>query len=296
MLSFILGAGSGSGSGGTKDHTKLANRDLADQHPISAITGLSEALANRPQGISFPNIASLVSTLNSASLSTYAIGQPFYLRQVTTPDYWVALKETTSVTYTYTSDAAFIEAVQSAGANGLQIGYCRICELESNLSTKQDKLVSGTNIKTVNGNSILGSGNLDVTPPSATYNTAGLIKLGSDTSASQAVQQVTSVANRQYAIQTNGDGRASVNVPWTDTTYENLPAAQGGTDVSLVTTGEKYVWNNKQDALPTVANDMYLHTNAVTGTLEWVEAASSADMQALWSNGGTYAEILNEEF
>lgn len=31
---------------------------------------------------------------------------------------------------------------------------------------------------------------------------------------------------------------------FTDTTYSSLPAASGGTDVSLVTTGEKYTWNN----------------------------------------------------
>jgi hypothetical protein len=31
---------------GTKDHAQLVNRDLADQHPIDAITGLREALDN----------------------------------------------------------------------------------------------------------------------------------------------------------------------------------------------------------------------------------------------------------
>ena len=31
---------------------------------------------------------------------------------------------------------------------------------------------------------------------------------------------------------------------YTDTTYENKAAVQGGTDVSLVTTGDKYRWNN----------------------------------------------------
>ena len=30
--------------GGTYDHNKLENRDLPDQHPISSITGLQEAL------------------------------------------------------------------------------------------------------------------------------------------------------------------------------------------------------------------------------------------------------------
>jgi hypothetical protein len=40
-----------------------------------------------------------------------------------------------------------------------------------------------------------------------------------------------------------------VNVPadakFTDTTYESKAAASGGTALSLVTTGEKYTWNNK---------------------------------------------------
>ena len=34
----------GEGGGGTNDHSQLINRDIADQHPISAITGLEEAL------------------------------------------------------------------------------------------------------------------------------------------------------------------------------------------------------------------------------------------------------------
>ena len=35
------------------------------------------------------------------------------------------------------------------------------------------------------------------------------------------------------------------NAKFTDTTYESKAAVSGGTDVSLVTTGEKYTWNNK---------------------------------------------------
>jgi len=53
--------------------------------------------------------------------------------------------------------------------------------------------------------------------------------------------------------------RKCVNGTWgswsedklTDTTYSSKAAASGGTDVSLVTTGEKYAWNNKQNALAT---------------------------------------------
>ena len=36
-----------SGGGGTSDHSKLSNRDAADQHPMSAITGLEKALEDK---------------------------------------------------------------------------------------------------------------------------------------------------------------------------------------------------------------------------------------------------------
>lgn len=42
-------------------------------------------------------------------------------------------------------------------------------------------------------------------------------------------------------IQIAADGKT---ISATDTTYESKVAAQDGTDVSLVTTGEKYIWNN----------------------------------------------------
>ena len=40
----------------------------------------------------------------------------------------------------------------------------------------------------------------------------------------------------------------ALGIPGQDTTYESKSAASGGTDVSLVTTGEKYIWNNKIDS------------------------------------------------
>lgn len=51
--------------------------------------------------------------------------------------------------------------------------------INSALSNKQDKLVSGTNIKTINNNSILGSGNLSITA-SVPTEVAKLVNSGSN--------------------------------------------------------------------------------------------------------------------
>lgn len=48
MDELIAAVKLGGGAGGTNDHSKLINRDAADQHPIGAITGLVAALANIP--------------------------------------------------------------------------------------------------------------------------------------------------------------------------------------------------------------------------------------------------------
>ena len=45
----------------------------------------------------------------------------------------------------------------------------------------------------------------------------------------------------------SANASSNETIALTDTTYESKQAAQSGTDESLVTTGEKYVWNNKSD-------------------------------------------------
>ena len=57
-------------------------------------------------------------------------------------------------------------ANNSGGSSGGSIdtsSFATKAELNTNLSQKQDKLVSGTNIKTINGQSLLGNGNIEIT-------------------------------------------------------------------------------------------------------------------------------------
>ena len=81
--------------------------------------------------------------------------------------------------------------------------------------------------------------------------------------------QIPSVGNGTVIIKQNGtskgsfsmnqSGGATINL--TDTTYSSLSAVSGGTDKSLVTTGEKYIWNNKQAAISDLAT---IRSNATT--------------------------------
>lgn len=83
-------------------------------------------------------------------------------------------------------------------------------------------------------------------------------------------------------IQIKGDGATSIRAingvvtissTDNDTTYASKPAVSEGTDVSLVTTGEKYTWNNKADAF-TVSSDNPTATwssSVVVGTVAGTE-------------------------
>ena len=83
----------------------------------------------------------------------------------------------------------------------------------------------------------------------ATASKLWVIKLWSDTKQTEPAQNPTSAEGRTYPVQLNANNQAMVNVPWEDTTYESLPEENWWTDLSLVTTGEKYIWNRKQDKL-----------------------------------------------
>lgn len=53
-------------AGGTVDHSKLKNRDAAEQHPISAITGLEKALREKQPAGSYLLQSELPNAINSA--------------------------------------------------------------------------------------------------------------------------------------------------------------------------------------------------------------------------------------
>lgn len=90
-------------------------------------------------------------------------------------------------------------------------------------------------------------------------------KLDNTTDAGSATQPVYFSSGVPTAITYSLAKSVPADAVFTDTTYESKAAASGGTDVSLVTTGDKYIWNNKQntiDANSKLSADLVDDTNA----------------------------------
>ena len=67
--------GGGGGVGGTNDHRELTNRDAADQHPMSAITGLAAALAEKQPNGNYLTQDNLQSATDAALAQAKASGE-----------------------------------------------------------------------------------------------------------------------------------------------------------------------------------------------------------------------------
>lgn len=165
-------------------------------------------------------------------------------------------------------------------------------------SGKQDALIAWTNITiAADGKTISAT---DTTYSAASSSSLWLVKLWDDTVQSVSAEAVSGTANRTYALQVNSSGQWVVNVPRTNTTYESKTAASWGTDVSLVTTWEKYTWNNKQDALSTQTAYTTKWTSTKVATIStntlWQVTAiteTSIDFPVTSVNGSTGAVTVS---
>lgn len=87
------------------------------------------------------------------------------------------------------------------------------------------------------------------------------------------------------------------NAVFTDTTYESKAAASGGTAVSLCTTGEKYTWNSKQNAID---SSHKLSADLVDDTSTTNKFATAAELEQietnknniLWANNYGYKNLI----
>lgn len=103
-------------------------------------TELQEGLAGKSQSKTYNNYQAFVTAVNAMNNTALKVGDNVFIVTQDVPDMWVSAVNSSSATYTYSSDSAIVTALGSA--NGLTVGYYVFRELETekvDLSTYQTK-------------------------------------------------------------------------------------------------------------------------------------------------------------
>lgn len=188
------------------DLSQYATLDQVTSQISTAVAGLaSEEFVTNSISIATADMATNAGV--DAKLAGYVTNETL---TTTLNNYALASAIPTSLSQ-LTNDIGFATLAE---VNSLLADYVKSNDLTSLLAGKQDTLVSGTNIKTINGQSILGAGNIEIQGGSggdispATEDTLGGI-LATDSSASQDVSAYVDV---------EADGKAFVKIPSVDET------------------------------------------------------------------------------
>jgi hypothetical protein len=157
-------------------------------------------------------------------------------------------------------------------------------ELNSALALKQDTLVSGTNIKTVNGNSLLGSGNVDINGLPSQTGQSGKYLTTDGTNASWAnVNSLPSQTGQNGKFLTTDGTDASweeVNVPSDVWTQNNLVA---GENVTITKQPNPYVIN--EDTLAIFHLDGNFNNGIDNSNFSIVDEAVAAGYESSFLTG-----------
>ena len=151
---------------------------------------------------------------------------------------------TTAATWNSTSLVTGVDIKRDAKGHVVGVAVDSI-KMPANPNTNTDTLVTQTATSTSANYEVLFSATADNTTRTETARKNSNLLFNPNTGNLQATQL-------------NGVTIGS-SPKFTDTTYSSKTAASGGTDVSLVTTGEKYTWNSKTSNTGTV-------TSIATGT------------------------------
>lgn len=144
-------------------------------------------------------------------------------------------------------------------------------------TTVQEKLVSGTNIKTINNQSILGSGNINIqgSGGSSDYN---------DLSNKPSINSVTLSGNKSLSD-------LGINIP------TSLSQLSEDLTHRLTTDTEKSVWNGKQDALVSGTNIKSINSYSLLGSGNLsIEPAMTISSDVIGSNSYTLQDYDNSHY
>ncbi len=279
---------------------------------------LQDAVAGKAKSFSYDDYQKFVEAVNAFSNTQMAVNDNVLIVTLGVPDMWVKAKNKTSVTYTYTTDQAIINALNTT--DGLTVGYYTFAQLETtkvDLSNYQQKTDGGLNTtnKTVIGaiNEVKGTADNALSKANTNATEISKIKDGT-TKVGNAVQCdnaskvgnafVVSGQNAQGTESTIGfDGSQAQEVAFNEddfvatkgNAFEVSLAPSGATagtynNVTVDGKGRVTVGSNKEYATPEQVNEKQ---NALTETQ--LAAVNSGITQEKVAQYDSYKTTIDEK-
>ena len=90
---------------------------------------LKKLINGIPRAQGYQSIEAMINSLNILDATAKSVGSNLLIQTLGVPDFWIFSVESTNVPYTYTTDEAFIEDVNTNGS--VQVGYYKVSILES---------------------------------------------------------------------------------------------------------------------------------------------------------------------
>ena len=112
-----------------KQNTTDNNLATTNKNITSAINEVNSIAKGANQALSYASYSAMITAFSSASSTDYNVGQNIYIETLEVPDLWVYKVESTSSSYTYTTDSAFTTALETNGY--VQVGYYKLSALET---------------------------------------------------------------------------------------------------------------------------------------------------------------------
>ena len=262
---------------------QLADKDFVNSS-INSVTAFY--ITRDAQGDQFATKAQLDAT------TTFYSG--WVVRVPTRNDYCIVVADEThdnaTTRYIYQNQWEFQYVVNETALTAQQLAALnswitsgKVSQYDAYATNKQDTLVSGTNIKTVNGTSILGSG--DIVTPNTTYNNAtqsvawlmsasDKTKLDWIESGAQ-VNSVTGVKGNSESTYRTGN----VNITKANIWLGNVDNTSDAN--KPVSTATQNALNQKQDSLVSWTNIKTVNWNSILGSGDLVISW----LPAWWTNG-----------
>lgn len=113
-----------------------SGNNIVDTYATKTALSAVETTANtaksiaegRARAVSFESYSAMVTALNAAANTDYKVGDNIFIQAKEVPDLWVYSVESTTSSYSYTTDDALISALE---VGAVQVGYYKIAAMET---------------------------------------------------------------------------------------------------------------------------------------------------------------------